>query len=618
MQRYPENTIVDIEAFRRSNWKIAVDSSDREGYLSMWHSLSAAARTAIENGNTSEGKALWLLADACSMMLKPSSANEPFKPIMIMDGKRSSLPEDFQEPDVALLAQFSEEVEDIWLQARLADLVWLLLKPRSPKHALLAIDAYRQMPLDTEIWVHDGRECWERAISLCRMLGAGAGERISEIEVAIVAAFNGAKSKNGFLTFWLADLLITHRLGRDQGVDIAGKLETMARDFDLKGDLHHAREYFDAAAKWFQQSGNRAKAAEMTVSLAEGWVKEAVARISSEQPSHIVAASFYENAIQIYRSIPRSERSAHRVDERMAELHKQLNETGSRSLDEMGVITSPSIDITELVENARNSVKGKTALDALAAFANIYGGTQVAQVREFSEKMLRENPLQALISSTHMSRDGRVVAKRPGMGFGDANSEEFKATVWAEMVKHYGMSLGIVVQGDIWPALGVLVLEHRLREGDFVAIASRSSIVPKGREHLFGKALFAGYEKDFVVALHLLVPQVEHMVRWHLKASGSKTTNLDKDGIENENGLSTLMDMPEVAQIFGEDLAFELKALFCDPFGANLRNEVAHGLLDDESCQSIYSVYAWWLGLRLVFNVFWNSRRKPNVETDGQ
>lgn len=617
MQHYPENTSVDIDDFRRSNWRIAIESGNREGYSSMWQSLSEAARTAIENGSASEGKALWLLADACSMMLNPHSVNEPFKPFMITDGKRSALPEDFQECDIALFSQFSEEVDDVWLQARLADLVWLLQKPRSPKHALLAIDAYRQVSIDTKIWLRGGRECWGRAISLSRMLKAGASERLKEIEATIIAAFDDAKTNNE-LALWLANLLATNRLGHDRRQDIAGKLEALARDSDLEGNLHRAREFFEAAAKWSHLSGNEAKAAEMTACIAEGWVKQAVARISSEQPSYMVAASFYENAIQTYRSIPRGERATHRVDERMSELQRQLNEAGTRSLDEMSVITSPPIDITQLVENARNSVKGKIAIDALAAFANIYGGERVAQVREFSEKMLREHPLQALFPATHMSKDGRVVAKRPGMGFGDANSDEYKATVWAEMVKHYGMGLGIVVQGDIWPALEVLVLEHRLRESDFVAFASCSPIIPKGRERLFGKALFAGYEKDFVVALHLLIPQIEHMVRWHLNASGIKTSNLDKDGIENEKGLSTLMDMPEVAQVFGEDLAFELRALFCDAFGANLRNELAHGLLDDVACQSKYSIYAWWLGLRLVFNTFWNKRRKLNIETDSQ
>ena len=618
MQRFPEQTNLTIENLRNSGWKAVIDAGDREGYSSMWQSLSAAARVAMEKEQHSEGKGLWLLADACSMMLNPISPNEPFKPYMVMNGKRSSLPEDFQQQDVVLFSQFAEEVDDVWLQARLADLVWLLIVPRSPKHALLAVDAYRQIPLDTETWLRGGRECWARAISLARMLKAGAAERIQEIETAVVSAFNNAAQEDGYFALWLADLLATHRLGHEQRVPIAVKLEAMARAFDIQGDLHRSRDYFDAATKWFQQSGNVGKAGEMTACLAEGWVKEAVARISSERPSHMVAASFYENAIQAYRTIPRSERAMYRADERMTELHKHLNEAGTKSLGEMGVTTSPSIDISELVERAVSAMKGKSAMDALVAFANIYRGARVAKIREFSEKMLREHPLQALISATHMSRDGRVIAKRPGMGFGDANSDEYKAAVWAEMVRHYGMELGLVVQADIWPALEVLRLEHRLRETDFVTIANGSPIVPKDRKRLVGKALFAGYENDFIAALHLLVPQIEHIVRWHLKASGIKTTTLDKDGIENENGLSTLMDIPEVTQIFGEDLAFELKALFCDAFGPNLRNELAHGLLGEEECQSTYAIYAWWLGIKMVYNTFWNSVRKPEQKAGEQ
>jgi hypothetical protein len=57
-------------------------------------------------------------------------------------------------------------------------------------------------------------------------------------------------------------------------------------------------------------------------------------------------------------------------------------------------------------------------------------------------------------------------------------------------------------------------------------------------------------------------------------------------------------------------LSFEIKALFCDALGPNLRNELAHGLLDDDSFQSIHAIYAWWMGLRLVFNTFWNASRK--------
>jgi hypothetical protein len=34
------------------------------------------------------------------------------------------------------------------------------------------------------------------------------------------------------------------------------------------------------------------------------------------------------------------------------------------------------------------------------------------------------------------------------------------------------------------------------------------------------------------------------------------------------------------------------------------------GLLDDDSFLSIHTIYAWWLGLRVVFNTFCNVTRK--------
>ena len=605
MHRYPESTTASIDDFRSSAWKAAIESSKREDYHSMWDSLSDAARAALDNGNPSQAKVLWLLADACSMMLKPESANEPLKPIMVMGERRTSVPEDFQEQDVSLLAQISEEVDDPRLQSRLGDLVWLLMRPRSFKHALLAIDAYRKTPLDAKTWMRDGQECWARAISLCRTLRAGAGERLAEIEAAIMTAFDTAKEEDGFFALWLSELLLANGLGRDNKMTIAEKLRSLAQSFNDQGELHRAREFFATSAKWFMRAGDKARAAEMTVCVAEGWVKEAIA-----QPRQMVAASFYENAIQAYRTIPRTERANHRVDERITELHKHLSEAGEKSLDEMGVIESPPIDISEIVENARNTVKGKNPPEALLALANIHEGFHVGRMREQANRTLREHPLLGLLSATHISRDGRVIAKRPGM---DLGGDEYQETVWAEMVKNFGMELGLVVQSRIWPALEAVGLDHRIRESDFISLAERSPIVPVGRARLFGKALFAGYDRDFAGALHLLVPQIEHMIRFHLKAAGVKTTTLDRNGIESENGLSALMDLPEVSRVFGEDIAFEIRALFCDPLGPNLRNELAHGLLDDSHSESIYSIYAWWLGLKLVFNTFWNLLRSGDA-----
>lgn len=610
--RYPSDLIVTAQDFTECGWESALANEEREGYSLMWQAFSSAAREASEDNRPSHGKALWLLADACSMMLSPKSLNEPFKPFMVMEGRRSVIPDDLSESDIAFYAEIVDAIDDVWLKARVADLAWLKQRPRNVQIALAAIDAYRLIPLDAETWIRGGHECWERALSLARMLKAGAGTRLAEMETAILDAFNIATKDSGFLALWLADLMDTQGLGRTHPSAIAQKLNALAVEFEGAGDLHRSREFFEAASRWFERAGNEAKSAEMTVAVAEGWVKEAIARTSMDSPSHLVASSFYENAIQTYRTIPKTERTVHRVDERIMELRTHLTQSGEMALGEMGMISTPEVDISQLVEKARKSVMGKTATEALLSFANLHRGAKVDEMRKSSLERMRQFVFSSLFSSTVMSRDGRVIAKRPAMSLGAEPTADDEIAIRAEMVRDYGILVSIVVQGDILPALEVLLLEHRLREVDFVGLARQSPIVPKDRAELFGKALYAGYDRDFVVALHLLIPQIEHMVRVHLKQAGAKTTNLDKDGIENENGLSTLMELPEADNVFGKDLAFELKTLFCDAFGPNLRNELAHGLLDTNACHSPFAIYAWWLGLRLVFNTWWNAARKDD------
>lgn len=446
-ERYPEDLAISLDDFLSSGWKLVLGQAPREGYSAMWQAFSAAARSSNEQGRKEHGKVLWLLADACSMMLSPSSSNEPFKPFAVFHDRRSVVPDDLLEADIQFFAEIVDAIDDEWLKARLSDLVWLKSKPRNTAFALKAIDAYRCLSLDTDTWLHGGQDCWPRAISLARMLKGGAGDRLEQMEATIVVAFNGVTRADGFLGLWLADLLKSNGLGRAHRADVARKLEALANEFDGEGDLHRAREYFSAAADWHKAIPDEVKAAEITVAVAEGWVKEAVARSASESPSHMVATSFYENAIQTYRTIPRAERATHRVDERIAELRAHLSDSGEKSLGEMGLIRTPGVDITQIVENARKSVTGKSAQEALLAFANLHRGANAEELRSSALERMRQHPLQSLFAATVMSRDGRVVAKRPAMGLGGQLTDDDEIAIRAEMIRDYGILVSIVVQG---------------------------------------------------------------------------------------------------------------------------------------------------------------------------
>ena len=594
MNNFSSRTDVTIFDLRNCGWKAAINGWDRDGYFSLCLALFAAAKSTYDDGQESSGYALWLMASACELTLTPASTNKPFNAC-----SKFAL-EDFRQSEIAGFAEFSEEIDEPWLQARIADLAWLLSTPRVPALALLAIDAYRRVPLNLYSWLRDGRECWERALVLGNLLGGGAGNRLAEMKATILIAFNGTASTQGYLGFWLSELLLSQTLEDARFVEIAEKLELMAMQFQAAIDHQKSRDYFEAAASWYKRSKNVSKAIDMTICRVEGWVKEA-----EIQPLQTLAIRKFEKAIQVYRLISKVELENRGANGRVGELHIAMRNAGKLSLSEMPRIKTNPIDISDTVASVQRLVSGKPIAIAIGVFANFYEANE-ARARKTAETTLKQSPLSQLFSTSQLTHDGRISAKTAAVGANDPQDGAYKTMLWHEMVRGYQIEINYVVQAEIWPALKILNLEHRFREQDLVAIAKGSPLVPLDRIRLVGRALYMGFDGDFATALHLMIPQIENMVRTQLQAREIKTSTL-KDGIETENGLSALVKLPEVKEIFGDNIAFELEALFCGPVGPNLRNELAHGLLSDARCQTSTVVYAWWFGLKLVFNTFWNA-----------
>ena len=48
-------------------------------------------------------------------------------------------------------------------------------------------------------------------------------------------------------------------------------------------------------------------------------------------------------------------------------------------------------------------------------------------------------------------------------------------------------------------------------------------------------------------------------------------------------------------------MVFDLRGLLTAKFGCNFRNDIAHGLEDEEGFEQPYAEYIWWLVLRWLF-----------------
>jgi hypothetical protein len=97
---------------------------------------------------------------------------------------------------------------------------------------------------------------------------------------------------------------------------------------------------------------------------------------------------------------------------------------------------------------------------------------------------------------------------------------------------------------------------------------------------------FAAFEAaDYVKSIHILIPQVENMMRKFLRVLRAPTIKLvrDKPGIVEFKNLSDALSNPRVKDALEERIWLFLKILYNDRRGYNLRNEVAHGTASFET-----------------------------------
>jgi hypothetical protein len=151
----------------------------------------------------------------------------------------------------------------------------------------------------------------------------------------------------------------------------------------------------------------------------------------------------------------------------------------------------------------------------------------------------------------------------------------------------------------VHPMIAQINLEHYVRLRDVIEFVTNNPFVPPGHEMFYAKGLHSGLTGDFLIAGHLLIPQVESSIRYLLYQRGEITSKFDDEGIQDEFPLGRLLYMPETIAILGSDLAFELQGLLVERFGCNLRNMTAHGLLTANDFNSEYIAYFWWIMLYL-------------------
>ena len=361
-------------------------------------------------------------------------------------------------------------------------------------------------------------------------------------------------------------------------------LEATADHLETQGEYESANVYWELSAKWHLRSGDKEAAKESQIRAVECWYK-----LAEQAKSRGIASTFYMRALVASRQIPGTEK-------RREELHQLLLEAQQESTAELGTF-STNIGVENAKEQARKAVSNKLINEAIQALAFITKPSTRKELEEGVKSSAQVAPLQAIARATAINAMGKIIGQKPSAIEDEEGAFLYELHQTANFNRHFA------VVNSIEPAREQILMEHYIRINDLFFFLNYNPFIPPRRIWTYAKGLYAGFRGDFMVAVNLLIPQLEESMRYILWQKGVITSGLDSYLIQHERNLNAVLAEAQyrtnVAEMIGEDLTFDLQSLLIDVRGANLRNDVAHGLLDDSDFFHPQSIYFWWVTLRL-------------------
>lgn len=554
---------------------------------------SQAANEAEKNGEQQKAAVYRFLRDIVGIHPSFDTPSQPFVPMWQDQGKRSLIPSDLTAADVEAVRALAKQAVDPSLRARLHDMLWELTRDHIAGAEAAGCYVAAAEKLDVPGSWTFAVTAFKRALYLASKFGrektlfADAANRLT------AAAKRAVTSADSFHCYQLMQLML--RAGIGEPSELAVIASSIAASADATGDPRRAKAYWELEAQWQKRANNTAAEKKALLAAGEAAVTEAENRAQGKGASFMAAASLLSEAIEELRQ-------AGAAIQRVAQLRQRLNEWQSRSLAEFQTF-STSADISELIIRAREHVKG---IDFQQAVLKLAFGQHLSDPKIIKEEVLKaakEAPLTFLMGAAIVDDRGRTMARKESLLHlkGEAAEQALEIEAFSHAARfHWPLR----VDGFIEPARVQILNDHKPTFEDLLFIIRNNPFIPPSHGGIFLRGLHAGFHGDFLVATHLLTPQIENSLRYVLESQGVDVSNLMSDRTQPVKVLGAIFNMPETGQIFGEPLCFELRGCLIEKTGFDFRNRLAHGFVHDGECYSTAGVTVWWLLLRTCLMPF--------------
>lgn len=204
-----------------------------------------------------------------------------------------------------------------------------------------------------------------------------------------------------------------------------------------------------------------------------------------------------------------------------------------------------------------------------------YNSLHLSKSRKRYQKAAKENPIYFDLVPMILFNSSGIPLSKIGMK-GKAQDLRFNHWLYQEL-SFLNIFLNIHMQR---------LIEENILNTDYILneLFKDSPIINSLQRNIIKRGLDAYFEKDYIVTIHLLIPQIESAIRQlavHVGGDILRPKNNPEDGNEYKS-MEGLLSQDCVSAALGEDFTTYFKLLFTDSNAGNWRNLVSHGLLDSE------------------------------------
>lgn len=248
----------------------------------------------------------------------------------------------------------------------------------------------------------------------------------------------------------------------------------------------------------------------------------------------------------------------------------KINEIG-KSFEKEGVLHQFPIEVPkEVVDNFFQYVDKITRGEKKVVLNNI--AVQFILPLDKTKKRVKENaqkhPLLYL-GKTLNFKEGRMSA------IVNSLDDDLGGHIIKEMIFEFSTTLGFML-GEVFKK----IKELQYSSADILDfIVEDSPIINDKNRKILCKAIDSYLQDDYIIFMHLAIPQIEAVFRNLIEYNGGVILN-PKNEVYQFRILDDLLRDKLLVESIGEDLSLYYRVLLTDSKGWNLRNDICHGIAE--------------------------------------